>query len=313
MKQFIKKLVGYRAPVLDAVKLQFDGKVETSYANTTISYEAANTFIATAIDANRPCMITRLGASELKAVNNYIVNGLSSYNNMHPEIVEELFTHSGVFPNDRILAERFCTQYIQSIKYSDLIGVWDNRGEDMLLSLLAADAKLCALGHLEPFFTEHPWTAHLKGKKVLGIHPFEKTIQRQYQKRELLFANAEMLPEFELKTIPAVQSLSGADPRFGNWFEAFEYMKAAIQKEDFDVAIIGAGSYGLPLAAYVKQLGKVAIHLGGASQLLFGIKGKRWAEREKFANLFNEHWAFPAEDEKPAAGGKVDGIGPYWS
>lgn len=313
MKKILKKIIGYQAPYPLQVRLQFDGKSKSTYRKPLLSYTDANNFIADAIELNKPCMITRLGASELKAANNYIVNGLSNYNNLHTEIVEELFTHSGVFPNDATIATRFCDHYIQSIKAANLIGVWENKGEDLLLHLLTSDTALCSLGHLEPFFIANPWTAKLKGKKVLAIHPFESTIRKQYEKRADLFSDKTMLPDFDLKTIIAVQSLSGADNRFRDWFEAEEYLENAILKTDFDVAIIGAGSYGLPLAAFIKQLGKVAIHLGGASQLIFGIKGKRWLEREKYANLFNEYWAFPAEDEKPAAGGKVDGIGPYWS
>jgi glycerol-3-phosphate dehydrogenase len=47
-------------------------------------------------------------------------------------------------------------------------------------------------------------------------------------------------------------------------------------KKDYDVALIGCGAYGLPLASHVKRKGKQSIHLGGGLQLLFGIKGKRW-------------------------------------
>ena len=50
----------------------------------------------------------------------------------------------------------------------------------------------------------------LRGKKVLVIHPFAETIQHQYeQKRTLLFKNPDVLPEFQLETIKAVQSLGG--------------------------------------------------------------------------------------------------------
>jgi hypothetical protein len=35
---------------------------------------------------------------------------------------------------------------------------------------------------------------------------------------------------------------------------------------EFDVALIGAGAYGLPLAACVKRLGKKAIHMGGVTK-----------------------------------------------
>ena len=44
-------------------------------------------------------------------------------------------------------------------------------------------------------------------------------------------------------------------------------------KFDFDVALIGCGAYGFPLAAKLKTAGKQAIHLGGVLQALFGIKG----------------------------------------
>lgn len=49
-------------------------------------------------------------------------------------------------------------------------------------------------------------------------------------------------------------------------------MKDEIDKQDYDIALIGCGAYGFPLAAHIKRSGKKAIHLGGALQLLFGIK-----------------------------------------
>ena len=45
---------------------------------------------------------------------------------------------------------------------------------------------------------------------------------------------------------------------------------------DYDVAIVGAGAYSLPLAAHARDTGHAAIQMSGATQLLFGIKGKRW-------------------------------------
>lgn len=60
------------------------------------------------------------------------------------------------------------------------------------------------------------------------------------------------------------------DERFSDWFEALEHMYSEAMKEDFDVAIIGCGAYGFPLAAKIKKAGKIGIHLGGAAQLLFG-------------------------------------------
>ena len=85
-------------------------------------------------------------------------------------------------------------------------------------------------------------------------------------------------------------------------------------KIDFDVAIIGCGAYGFPLAAKLKLAGKQAIHLAGATQLLFGIKGKRWEENGAFAyvqKFFNDAWVYPSDEDKPKEAAKVEN-GCYW-
>ena len=158
--------------------------------------------------------------------------------------------------------------------------------------------------------SEKMFSSCLANKKVLVIHPFEETIKSQYQKRELLFDNKDILPKFELKTIKAVQSIADSkNLPYSDWFEALESMKRQIDNTDFDIAIIGCGAYGIFLADYVKSLGKKAIHLGGATQLLFGIIGKRWEDEYKMT--FNKHWVRPSDSEKPIGFDKVEN-GCYW-
>lgn len=52
-----------------------------------------------------------------------------------------------------------------------------------------------------------------------------------------------------------------------------------------------------------------AVHIGGALQLLFGIKGRRW-DRE-FSSIYNDAWVRPEENEKPRNANSVEG-GCYW-
>ncbi len=60
---------------------------------------------------------------------------------------------------------------------------------------------------------------------------------------------------------------------FKDWFDAFEYMKAEINKSNYDICILGCGAYGFPLAAHVKRMGKKAIHMGGSnSKCYLGLK-----------------------------------------
>ena len=148
---------------------------------------------------------------------------------------------------------------------------------------------------------------------MLVIHPFKDTILSQYEKREKLFENPEIFPELaDLRVVKAVQTIAGnRDERFGDWFEALDWMYTEAMKADFDVSIIGCGAYGFPLAAKLKEAGKQAIHMGGATQLLFGIKGGRWDTHPVISKLYNEHWVRPAASETPNSIQRVEG-GCYW-
>ncbi len=172
-------------------------------------------------------------------------------------------------------------------------------------------AKTVRLKDLEPYFHQNPWTEALQGRKVLVIHPFVDSIESQYRKRKQLFQDERILPEFELITLRAVQSVAGTPVPFDSWFEALDSMCDQIGNINFDVAIIGAGAYGFPLGAFIKRSGRQAIHLGGAVQILFGIRGSRWDVKPDFSKLYNEHWIRPLPTETPPAFKKVEG-GCYW-
>ena len=88
---------------------------------------------------------------------------------------------------------------------------------------------------------------------------------------------------------------------FATWFDAYRHMCDRIAGIDFDICLIGAGAYGLPLASFAKKMGKQAIHMGGVTQILFGIKGRRWEQlyADSTGKLFNEHWIRPLASETP--------------
>ncbi len=278
------------------------------------------------LNANKPCMIARFGSTELYLLANYL--GVKNYktksvlkyiSNKAPEWwweekkIQQLQDYSGFFPNDLCKIIQFCELMISDIKEVDVLGVW--RPEEKYFKSELTNTDKIILELLNPYFSVQPWTKALEGKKVLVVHPFAQTIEKQYLKRELLFEN-NLLPQFELKTIKAVQSLVGSKTDFNDWFEALDYMKSEIDKTDYDICLIGAGAYGFPLAAHVKRRGKKAVHLGGSLQLLFGIKGARWENPNynpnyNYAALMNEHWVRPLEEEKPINAENMEGAC-YW-
>ncbi len=284
----------------------------------------SNELIYKKLTDEKPCMIARLGAFELDCLVNYLgVNKKELYKShiglikgQTPEwwwkksLLRSMQTNAGFFPVTVDKIEKYCELMIADISQVDILGSWLKH--ESFFSQELINAKRVVLEDIEPFFLSNPWTRAFEGKKVLVIHPFSETIEQQYLKRELLFEN-NLLPRFELKTIKAVQSIAGEITEFRDWFEALESMKNKIDATDYDICIIGAGAYGFPLAAHIKRMGKKSIHLGGATQLLFGIKGKRWEEYivYPYTNLYNEHWVRPEENEKPKNAQVVEGAC-YW-
>lgn len=272
---------------------------------------------------DKPCLVARFGEVELDAILTHyfmqnpkliqyknFISGISHRANWEEDILRPLHNNAGVFPKNKKTAQRFSIQYLNDIPYIDVLGSWQE-GEIFLEKELS-QALWVSLAGLEPYYHQTPWSQALENQKVLVIHPFEASIRKQYKKRKLLFKDTRILPDFELKTLKAIQSITGINPEgFADWFEALEYMKHQISAIEFDIAIIGCGAYGLPLGAYVKRIGKKAIHLGGATQILFGIGGKRWDHHPVIAPLYNEHWCRPLASETPQLHQQVEG-GCYW-
>src|SRR5690606_11303808 len=287
----------------------------------------ANGLISEYLKTGKPFLIGRLGSVESRFILNYYLSqNISSdfegiYKTLAGQInrfwkrenalLEQLCLNAGFFPKDEKLTQRFVEVYENAIKQLDILGIWNEMEEFMEIP---DETVLCKIRELEPWFYENPWSNHLKGKKVLVVHPFESDIRNQYNQRKNLYSNPNILPEFELKTIKAVQTIAGQKSEFETCFNALDFMKEKISQTDFDVAIIGAGAYGLPLAAYVKDLGKQAVHLGGVTQLLFGIKGKRWEDWTHYTELRKEngkYWVYPSDENQPRDFKKIEG-GAYW-
>jgi len=274
-------------------------------------YKEANAYISRRIAEGEPFMVGRFGSVELSAITEFYKNAVTGGRNYLPIVRHNMCNNAGFFPKDDEMLDAFVELMLDSCSHLDLIGLWNNNLELFTVKEYAKNARGMLLACMEPYYDiDSAWTKALKGKRVLVIHPFAQTIQRQFLVKDKIFPEG-FWPDCELITIQAVQTIAGEkDDRFETWFDALHHMERQIDETEFDIAIIGCGAYGFPLAAYVKSKGKQAIHLGGATQLLFGIKGKRW-EGSEIEGLFNEYWTRPVESERPKNLKKVE-EGCYW-
>jgi len=291
------------------------------------SGEAASELLGKRVISKEPFLAARFGSGELEATAVYLRKirsrlypGEKSLRYMvgaedcfwwHMGIRNSLKNNAGMFSvSDREL-DRFSNIMLGAAKEIDILGSW--RKEESLLGDHLQYVTRVGLSDLEPYYHTKPWSKYLTGLRVVVIHPFATSIKSQYLcNRKRIHKNPDVLPEFELSTYVPVQTIAGnRDPRFGSWFEALDHMISEIIEIEFDIALIGAGAYGLPLGAALKRHGRKAIHLGGATQILFGIKGNRWNQDPFFRDMFNEHWVSPQETEKPPRAESVEG-GCYW-
>jgi len=258
------------------------------------------------LSADAPCMICRFGSVELDAVKkvDLIEKGKFEFKK---EDFSQLKNNAGFFPVNYSNLKKFHTRMLEDMAEIDMYGQFSTI--ELYFKKYLKNPIKVKLSDLEPYYFDNPWSRVLSGKKVLVIYPFEKSIKKQFKLRKKIWKNKKILPEFKLITLKSVQSLGGSCSDFSNWFDALNYMEKEISKIDFDIAIIGCGAYGLPLAAYIKRIGKKSIHLGSATQVLFGIKGKRWEDINfKYINKF---WARPSKSERPKSYKQVEN-GCYW-
>jgi hypothetical protein len=222
-----------------------------------------------------------------------------------------LYVVAGVYPQSEEVFDQFGNVYLETIKACDALAAWDVAGEAKIFRDHCAKTTLVKLLSLEPYFSAAPWSRSLKGKRVLVISPFVDSITKQYAKREELWDNLDILPLFKLLTLRAPMSAALVQPEMSDWFKSLDQLKAKMDAVDFDVALIGAGAFSLPLAVHAKNCGKVAIHLGGSLQILFGVVGKRWKENKTFKDFIKPSWCSPSSEETPKNFRIVEG-GSYW-
>lgn len=278
-----------------------------------LDIKKTNTIIANGIYCNESFWIGRFGGTEMNMIFEVLKHRIHPEYDNRIDAVDRLCKLSGFFPNDVNMGERFVDMMLECCHDIDIQAAWGRYMADYIYKVYQPNTILTRLDRIEPWnmyksrSNIKPWSHALQGKRVLVVHPFVESIEKQYYNNRIhIFENIynadDILPEFELQTVKAVQTLAGEkDERFKNWFEALDWMTDECASKSFDVAIIGCGAYGYPLAARIKKMGRCAIHLAGATQLLFGITGRRWETEYIYKDfrdkVINQYWIRPNVNE----------------
>ena len=166
-----------------------------------------------------------------------------------------LMFQAGVFPYTNKAIENFGNIYENASKSLDCLLTWITQ-ENYLYkyNLLPHSIKRINFRVIEiSFRAKNSWLSALKDRKVLIVSPFAELMEQQYKRKDDIYASTNVsLPDFDLKTVTAVNSngYSWQTCGFNSWFEALYMMKSKIADIDFDIALLGCGAYAFPQQNY---------------------------------------------------------------
>ena len=224
-----------------------------------------------------------------------------------------LMNNAGFFPVEKGAFDRWQKTMRQAIASTDFICAWQTDPflivyEQQLIQELAPASRDFGLEKLG-----RPLLPALLPFRWLVVSPFVQSIRQQLPRLREVHDPRKMVegswdePVNTCQVVRCPFQCHLEPSPYQSWEEGLEKLSEEILKKSFEVAFIGAGAWSLPLAVRIKESGRSAIHLGGETQLLFGIKGKRW---ENYG-IYNDAWISADSAEMPAHRDRVE-QGCYW-
>ena len=265
--------------------------------NTILDLEKSNEYIINLIESNDPFIISRMGiGAETYITYEYLIT-----NKINTNYLQTLSNNAGIYNVDNKNFILYINLYIEAIKKSQALATFPTYIINEQ-NYFANKYNLTQIHSksLEPFYAclENiiPWTHSLYGKKVLIINPFIESMKKQLSNNFQIFKDPNkkiFLDTQEFIFYKSYQTSAG-NYIHKNWLETYTIMCNDIKKLNdefhFDIALLGCGGYGLPLCNFIKnKLNKSAIYIGGGLQLLFGIMGHRWENRDDWKQIIKDN------------------------
>ena len=277
-------------------------------------------------DPQRPHLIGRIAGIELRVAASLLEKGQTG--DLTERDIRELENNAGIHITSSASLTRYATRLLEAYEASSFIAEWPVGGEvdrltgsgQRFISRRTPTIPKGSALSLEPYYLPlaeqgSSWLRALEGKRVLVLHPFIHTFQQQIKYLRELYPGRSWLEGCTFSFIKPPLTLAG-NHQGRDWEEHYQeclhLLRQAHQETPFDIALVGAGGYGMLLShALVKECGISTVYVGGALQLFFGVIGKRWFTNPQVMRLMNDRWVRPMREDQPAEFKRVEG-GCYW-
>lgn len=288
--------------------------------------------VTAAVRGVKPFFIGRNGTVETETLYFYMTmrKGTGFQKPYPARLLDQMQRNAGVFPSTSAALDAWAEEYLLHMRgLTGLAAGWYQpfwHLEWTILDHYAPQAFRTPLRSLEPYYSapDVQWPRFLAGKRVCIVSSFAKTIQSQLESAERVSALWKGERE-GLLCIPDVQwsfvrtgyapatamGHAGWPASVKTWQDAVAFVVDQVVQSGAEAAIIGCGGLGMLIAGRLHALGISAFVLGGAIQVLFGIKGIRWERHDIISQFWNDAWVWPLEEEMPGGASLIEG-GCYW-
>jgi peptidylprolyl isomerase len=230
--------------------------------------------------------------------------------------------HNGLFPASIEFIKQYNKFYIHHVKNLDCLGIFYYPRELEIINYYQIKTKLLHFINQEPDKSvpnndDNCYLHYFRDKKILIICPFAEILKERAIKDTFEGVWSKTGKKwFYPKEVHALEFPYGfsseTHKKYATVFDLYEHIKNEINKKDFDIALIGAAGLAVPIASYIKTIGKIAIDLGGHLQIIFGVLGKRWRDWEDWKMAyFNNYWIDMPVKYRPKETDVCD-EGAYW-
>jgi len=260
-------------------------------------------YICDLFQSDKPFLIGRNGTIELQVVAKYFCDV-----EITSEEHNKLELNAGIFPQD--YHYDYYNNYLEALKNVDVIAEgWYKplmKIEKEILDHINPNRYSIGLRDLEPYYfkPELRYTQYLDNKRVAIVSPFAETCETQtylskaiwpYYTETLLPSTTSWIP------IPTYYCPKLDDGEYSwpdnikNYRDAINDVVSRVLESEAQVAIIGCGGMGMIIGSILKKEGLQVIVMGGATQILFGIRGQRWETHDIISKFFNDAWVRPSQ------------------
>lgn len=264
-----------------------------------------NDAVRTIIERGRPAALGKIGSLEAEVSTCFLRR--TGYSTV---LRRQMLDNVGVHPVDPESLDAFCARYLTAVDDLDVLAARGHPGETELINRVRG-RTLVRLRSYESWLHPRPWSSALKGRRVLVVTPFARSVLSQYARREQIWRDASVLPQFDLRVVQMPLSPGLVTPAHKNWDERSQAVIEECEAAPYDVMLVGAGGLSLLFVQHAKSQGKIGFHLGGHMQILFGVTGRRWDHDHALHRLQGPAWVRPSGDETPPTVTKVE-QGCYW-